>query len=59
MCVSDDQTIEAVKVNEYSGNSVMIENVKICPINRNKFVTTQFDCTIILYDVYNVNFILF
>lgn len=33
----------------------MIENVKFCHNNSNKFVITQFNCRILLYDLYQVS----
>lgn len=55
MCVLDDQVLDAVKVETYNGYSIMIKNIKFCHKNSNKFVVTQFDCTILLYDLYQVS----
>lgn len=55
MRISEDQVLEAVKVKAYDGSSVIIENLKFCHTNSRKFVVTQFDCTVILYDVYQVS----
>lgn len=55
MYVLDDQVLETVKLLSYSGSSLMIENVKFCYKNSNKFIITQFDCTVLLYDIYQVS----
>lgn len=55
MCVLEDQVLEAVKIKTYNGSSLMIESVQFCHQNLNKFVVSQFDCTILIYDVYQVS----
>jgi hypothetical protein len=55
MLISENQVLEAVKVKTYNGNSIMIENIQFCHKNTNKFIITQFDCTMLLYDVYQVS----
>uniref|UniRef100_A0A2S2Q774 WD repeat-containing protein 34 n=1 Tax=Sipha flava TaxID=143950 RepID=A0A2S2Q774_9HEMI len=50
--IKENQVLEAVKVKTYNGNSIMIENIQFCHKNTNKFIITQFDCTMLLYDVY-------
>lgn len=55
MCVLEDQVLEAVKIKTYNGCPLMIESVKFCHQNLNKFVVSQFDSTILIYDVYQVS----
>lgn len=54
LCVSEDQVLEAVTVKTYNGCSLMIENIQFCHKNSTTFIITQFDCTILLYNVYQV-----
>uniref|UniRef100_A0A2S2PD56 Uncharacterized protein n=1 Tax=Schizaphis graminum TaxID=13262 RepID=A0A2S2PD56_SCHGA len=50
--IKEDQVLEAVKVRTYNGYSLMIENIQFCHKNSTIFIITQFDCTILLYNVY-------
>ncbi|XP_025200443.1 WD repeat-containing protein 34-like [Melanaphis sacchari] len=50
--IKEDQVLEAVKVKTYNGHSLMIENIQFCHKNSTTFIITQFDCTILLYNVY-------
>ncbi|CAI6359488.1 unnamed protein product [Macrosiphum euphorbiae] len=50
--IKEDQVIEAVKVKTYNGYSLMIENIQFCHKNSTTFIITQFDSTILLYNVY-------
>jgi hypothetical protein len=54
LCVTEDQVLEAVKVRTYNRYSLMIENIQFCHKNSTIFIITQFDCTILLYNVYQV-----
>lgn len=54
MCVSEDQVLEAIKVKTYNGYSLMIENIQFCHKNSTTFIITQFDSTILVYNVYQV-----
>lgn len=55
LCVLEDQILEAVKIKTYNGCPLMIESVQFCLQNLNKFVVSQFDCTILIYEVYQVS----
>ncbi|CAH1732934.1 unnamed protein product [Aphis gossypii] len=50
--IKEDQVLEAVTVKTYNGCSLMIENIQFCHKNSTTFIITQFDCTILLYNVY-------
>lgn len=47
--------MKAVKVKTYNGCALMVENIKFGYKNSNKFVITQFDNTILLYDIHQVS----
>ncbi|XP_050439046.1 uncharacterized protein LOC126844710 [Adelges cooleyi] len=51
----DDKVIDAVTINEYRGNSMTVECMKFCQKNSDLFVVTQFDFTILLYNIYQKN----
>ncbi|VVC32998.1 WD40/YVTN repeat-like-containing domain,WD40-repeat-containing domain,WD40 repeat [Cinara cedri] len=52
LCEISKNIKETVKVKTYNGCSLIIENVQFCHTNNNKFIVTQYDCKILLYDLH-------
>lgn len=46
---------ETVKVKTYNGCSIIIETIKFCHTNVDKFIITQYDSKILLYDIHQVS----